>query len=53
MRKVVVLEYDEYKTIKMCLSKAKYNLGKIEDSYFKMEAEREIEEAEKFFESVD
>ena len=52
-KKVVIIEYEDYKAINVLLHDARINLEKTEDSYFKLKVQRKIEEVETILNNPD
>lgn len=52
-KKVVIIKSEDFKTIKVLLHDAQINLEKTEDSYFKMEVQRKIEEVKTILNNPD
>lgn len=52
-KKVVIIEYEDFKAITVLLHDARINLEKTKDSFFKMEVQRRIEEVESILTNSD
>ena len=52
-KKVVIIEYEDYKAINVLLHDARINLEKTEDYYFKLKVQRKIEEVETILNNPD